>query len=161
MVYHVRPHTLPVLRCTRCLLFGHSNISCNGRARCKKCSGYHDTDGCVREDHCFFCGSGHRPTSKQCPARLQAVQLQELQHGGAHSLLDVKRKMRGILPGIFRPPNPAPKYTPPKPGNPQLSPYTSLALTHLKSPPLPPPLLLTQHPSPLPLLILLLLPSSP
>ncbi|MPC56500.1 hypothetical protein E2C01_050461 [Portunus trituberculatus] len=55
-----------------------------------KCSGYHDTDGCVREDHCLFCCSGHCPTSKQCPARLQAVQLQELQHDGAYSLLDIK-----------------------------------------------------------------------
>ncbi|MPC66057.1 hypothetical protein E2C01_060200 [Portunus trituberculatus] len=44
MVYHVRAHTLPVMHCTSCLLFGHSNISCNGRARYRKCSGYHDTD---------------------------------------------------------------------------------------------------------------------
>ncbi|MPC56034.1 hypothetical protein E2C01_049983 [Portunus trituberculatus] len=75
---------------TRCLLFGHGDISCNGRARCRKCSGYHDTEGCVREDHCLFCGPGHCPTSKQCLAHLQAVQLQELQHDGAHSLLDIK-----------------------------------------------------------------------
>ncbi|MPC81380.1 hypothetical protein E2C01_075993 [Portunus trituberculatus] len=85
MVYHVRPHTLPVMHCTRCLLFGHGNISCNGRAHCRKCSGYHDTDGCVREDHCLFCGPSYHPTSKQCPPHIQAVQ-----HDGAHSLLDFK-----------------------------------------------------------------------
>ncbi|MPC34813.1 hypothetical protein E2C01_028215 [Portunus trituberculatus] len=32
------------MHCTRCLLFGHGNISCNGCAHCRKCSGYHDTD---------------------------------------------------------------------------------------------------------------------
>ncbi|MPC57677.1 hypothetical protein E2C01_051661 [Portunus trituberculatus] len=70
LVYHVRPNTLPVMRCTRCLLFGHGNIFCNGCAHCRKCSGFHDNDGCIREDHCLFCGPGHCPTSKQCPACL-------------------------------------------------------------------------------------------
>ena len=101
-VYRVRAHTLPVLRCTRCLMFGHGNISCNGKARCRKCSGFHATDGCSRTDHCLFCGLGHPPTSRQCPAYLRAVAIQELQHKPDHSILDVKRKLRGILPGQYK-----------------------------------------------------------
>ncbi|MPC47763.1 hypothetical protein E2C01_041520 [Portunus trituberculatus] len=58
-------------------------------------------DRCVREDHCLFYGPGRCPTSKQCLAHLQAVQQQELQQNKAHSLLDIKRKMRGILLGTF------------------------------------------------------------
>ncbi|MPC56036.1 hypothetical protein E2C01_049985 [Portunus trituberculatus] len=104
------PHTLPVMRCPRCLLFGQRNISCNGRARCRKCSGFHVTEEYVREDHCLFCGPGHRPTSKQCPARLQAVQLQELQYDKA---LDIKRKMRNILRRTFLPPKSANQAHPP------------------------------------------------
>ncbi|MPC55313.1 hypothetical protein E2C01_049244 [Portunus trituberculatus] len=45
MVYHVRHHTLPVMRC---LLFDHGNISCNEHAQCRKCSGFHNTDGHIR-----------------------------------------------------------------------------------------------------------------
>ncbi|MPC70152.1 hypothetical protein E2C01_064391 [Portunus trituberculatus] len=86
-----------IMRCTHCLLFGHGNISCNGRAHCKKFSGFHDTDGCVREEHCLFYGPGHRPTSKQYLAHLQAVHLQELQHDKDHSLLDIKRWYDGNL----------------------------------------------------------------
>ncbi|MPC75753.1 hypothetical protein E2C01_070147 [Portunus trituberculatus] len=122
--------------------------SCDGRARCKKCSGYHDTDGCVREDYCLFCGSGHRPTSKQCLTCLQAAQLQELQHDGAHSLLDVKQKMRGILPGTFCLPNPSPKpHSPSKPGHPQPPP---LCLTHPHTPKTPTSApTLAPHPTPI------------
>ncbi|MPC22382.1 hypothetical protein E2C01_015396 [Portunus trituberculatus] len=132
MVYHVRHHTLPVMCCIRCLLFGHGNISCNEHARCRKFSGFHETDGCVREDHCLFYGPNHRPTSKQCPVCLQAVQLQELQHEKACSLLDIKRKMRGILPSTFHPPKPTPQtHSPSKTGHP-LPP--SLLLTHPRTP---------------------------
>ncbi|MPC75752.1 hypothetical protein E2C01_070145 [Portunus trituberculatus] len=151
--------------CTRCLLSGHGNISCNGCARCRKCTGYHDTDRCVRENHHLFCGPSHRSTSKQCSACLQAVQLQELQHDGAYSLLDIQRKMRGILSGTFRPPKPAPKsHSSSKQETLNLLPYTSLTITHPEPPPLPPPLLLDLHPSRLPsqllfLILLILLPS--
>ncbi|KAG0727550.1 hypothetical protein GWK47_034457 [Chionoecetes opilio] len=61
-VYWVRPHTLPVLRCTRCLLFGHGNATCNMRGVCPA--------GVLP-----FCGGDHRPANKQCPAYLQAVQV--------------------------------------------------------------------------------------
>ncbi|MPC88143.1 hypothetical protein E2C01_083037 [Portunus trituberculatus] len=86
MVYHVRPHTLPVIHCTHCLLFGQGIISCNGHAHCSKCSTFHDNDGCVREDHSLFCSPSYHNTSRQCQAHLQAVQLQELQHDKYYSL---------------------------------------------------------------------------
>ncbi|KAG0710002.1 hypothetical protein GWK47_023703 [Chionoecetes opilio] len=105
-VYWVRPHTLPVLRCTRCFLFGHGNATCNMKIRCSNCSGFHVAEGCARPVYCLFCGDDHRPTYKQCPAYLQAVQVQLLQHDATCSISDVKRKLRGIHPGTFRPRGP-------------------------------------------------------
>ncbi|KAG0720021.1 hypothetical protein GWK47_007025 [Chionoecetes opilio] len=105
-VYWVRPHTLPVLRCTRCLLFGHGNATCNMKIRCSNCSGFHVAEGCARPVYCLFCGDDHRPTYKQCPAYLQAMQVQLLQHEPTCSISDVKRKLRGIHPGTFRPRGP-------------------------------------------------------
>ena len=51
--YRVLPHTLPVPRCTRCLLFGHGNVSCNGKVRCGRCSGFHPADACERPESCL------------------------------------------------------------------------------------------------------------
>ena len=80
-VYCVRCHTLPVLRCcTCCLLFGHSKIRCGT---------------------CLFCGGNHRPASWQCPAYLQAMQTQLLQHEHHHTISVLKHKLRGIRPGSF------------------------------------------------------------
>ena len=53
VMYCVRSHTLPVLRCTRCLLFGLGNISCSGKKHCGRCSGYHDAEACTRPRHVF------------------------------------------------------------------------------------------------------------
>ena len=98
-VYHVRSHTLPVLRCTHYLLFGHSN-ACNGKNHCWRCSGYYDSEVCSRPESCFFCDGNHRPIYRQCPAYLQALQLQQFQH---HTITEVKRKLRDIRPRSFRP----------------------------------------------------------
>ncbi|KAG0713306.1 Nucleic-acid-binding protein from mobile element jockey [Chionoecetes opilio] len=108
-VYRVRPHTLPVLRCTRCFLFGHGNATCNMKVRCSNCSGFHVAEGCARPVSCLFCGGDHRPTYKQCPAYLQAEQVQQLQHEATCSMSDVKRQLRGIPPGTFRPRGPPAK----------------------------------------------------
>ena len=40
-------------------------------------------------------------TSKQCPAYLQAMQIQLLQHEPDHTITDIKCKLRGIHPGSF------------------------------------------------------------
>lgn len=156
--YRVLPHTLPVPRCTRCLLFGHGNVSCNGKVRCGRCSGFHPADACERPESCLFCGADHRPTSRQCPAYLQAVKIQELQHHTSHSITDIKRLLRGIRPGAFRPkvpltsnppapcpatlrpppPSPATQPPPPKPLSPIISVVPPAAGPVNPIPPLPP-----------------------
>ena len=72
-VYRIRFHTLPVLRCTCCLLFGHGNASCNSKNRCGRCSCYHDAKDYSRPESCFFCGGNYCPIYRQCLAYLQAL----------------------------------------------------------------------------------------
>ena len=126
-VYRVRPHTLPVLRCTCCLLFGHGNAFCNGKIRCGRCSGYHDAEACARPETYFFCDGNHCLTYRQCLAYLQALQLQQLLHEPDHTITEVKCKLRGIHPGSFRPTsspeeNTAPPQAPPPASAPQPAP---------------------------------------
>ena len=50
--YEVRPCMPLPRRCPRCLRYGHGRKICKGRARCRRCAGEHEADGCEAPPHC-------------------------------------------------------------------------------------------------------------
>lgn len=82
-----------VLRCNKCLRYGHFARECSFLPTCKKCTEHHETDQCVAlhiVDKCTNCilsnkrGTSypikHRTTDERCPVRIERVEALKLYH---------------------------------------------------------------------------------
>lgn len=61
----VRTYILPVVRCTKCLRFGHNAKACKGTERCRNCGGEPHPDR-VCDTKCIHCGENHNALFPEC-----------------------------------------------------------------------------------------------
>jgi hypothetical protein len=71
-----------ITQCFRCQEFGHAAKNCNRKNKCVKCTGEHDSRDCEKKDRsspaaCSGCGGDHPANFKDCPKRIEYVQLLE------------------------------------------------------------------------------------
>lgn len=80
MSFRVREYVPPPVRCYKCQRYGHIAKVCHGKQRCGKCGGEHEYGQCGDNDvkKCCNCGGDHTAAYGGCPARKQAVVIQQV-----------------------------------------------------------------------------------
>ncbi len=77
VVLHVKTYILPVVRCTKCLRFGHNAKACKGSERCSKCGmAPHSDSTCVTK--CIHCDEAHDALYKDCPELKRQQKIKEM-----------------------------------------------------------------------------------
>lgn len=82
-----------VLRCNKCLRYGHFARECSFLPTCKKCTEHHETEQCVAVqivEKCTNCilsnkrgtsySTKHRTTDERCPVRVERVEALKIYH---------------------------------------------------------------------------------
>lgn len=82
-----------VLRCNKCLRYGHFARECSFLPTCRKCTEHHETEACVAVqviEKCTNCilsnkrgtayPTKHRTTDERCPVRVERVEALKLYH---------------------------------------------------------------------------------
>ena len=90
--YPVSEYTFPLSRCTKCLEYGHSPLTCKNPQRCSKCSHYgHTKAGCDNDPYCVWCHQSHIPGSFHCRTHSKAVELNK--NNNKPSAPDIKKQL--------------------------------------------------------------------
>jgi hypothetical protein len=72
-------------QCFRCQTYGHAAANCQRAPRCVKCVGNHTTSDCTKKERetpakCAGCGGDHPANYKNCPRRMEYLQLTTKRH---------------------------------------------------------------------------------
>lgn len=63
-------YVFPVKQCLLCWRFGHTKVSCTGKAKCVNCGQHHDAhEECEGATRCINCNQNHPANSRECPER--------------------------------------------------------------------------------------------
>lgn len=79
--FPVEPWVHPVVRCFKCLRFGHVSDQCKSDIRCSQCGAVgHNYRECVSEKmFCIFCtNDSHHSASKKCPAYVRQHNIKKI-----------------------------------------------------------------------------------
>lgn len=79
--FPVEPWVHPVIRCFRCLRFGHVADQCKGNVRCSQCGALgHNFQKCIAESpYCIYCqDNSHHSASKKCPAYIRQHNIKKI-----------------------------------------------------------------------------------
>lgn len=73
----VKTYILPVVRCTKCMRFGHNAKACKGSERCRNCGNAPHPD-CSCQTKCIHCGEPHDALYAKCPELKRQQQIKEV-----------------------------------------------------------------------------------
>lgn len=77
----VTPFIPPVVLCSKCVRYGHSQQNCKNRLRCPRCLGLHELSECEDDSpiECSFCSGSHLPIERdECPEFQKQVKIKKL-----------------------------------------------------------------------------------